>query len=234
MIVTAPSSIAGRARRCASRRDRSHRDEGPLWHDIERRAVALATARTPCWAPFRGSRRVDTAGAEEVTAMSAYTVGCTSARCRGIHAAALESVSEVYRDGLVPRRYRSRIGQWVALQIELNPGCGRRRVRDRRRWRPVLGGCGINQINPMQRLANLATGSQPPRRGAAWRPRPFGGCGVCVPGDDLIRSRSWSRSAHAKPARGGEVGATREGVLRSRCCCRPARRMLSCTAWETA
>jgi len=136
--------------------------------------------------------------------MSACTVRLyRRADAEAMHVAALESVAEVYpwMSWCHARYTLDEARQWVLLQIEL--------ARQRKAFEFVivgdggqlLGGCGINQINPMYRLANLGSRSwwrSSTREASAWR----------------RRSAPCARACFA-----------------AGCCCPPGPRMLSCTAW---
>ena len=153
--------------------------------------------------------------------MSACTVRLYQLKdAEPIHSAALESVAEVYPwMAWCHARYTlDESRQWVALQIELTRlrkafefvivGDGGR----------VLGGCGINQINPMQRLANLGYWVRTSATGRGVAPAAVREVAAYAFREtDLIRLEIVVAVGNTRSQRVAEkVGATREGVLRSR------------------
>lgn len=137
-----------------------------------------------------------------------------------IHAAALESVAEVYPwMAWCHARYTlDESRQWVSLQIE----AARQRtafefviVGDGGR---VLGGCGINQINPMNRFANLGYWVRSSATGHGVAPAAVRQVAeYAFRETDLNRLEIVIAVGNRRSQRVAEkVGATREGVLRSR------------------
>jgi ribosomal-protein-serine acetyltransferase len=137
-----------------------------------------------------------------------------------IHAAALESVTEVYPwlAWCHPRYTLDEARQWVMLQIEL--------ARQRKAFEFVivgeggrlLGGCGINQINPMNRLANLGYWVRTSAAGRGVAPAAVRQVAAYAFREtDLIRLEIVVAVGNTRSQRVAEkVGAVREGVLRSR------------------
>lgn len=137
-----------------------------------------------------------------------------------MHAAALESVAEVYPwMGWCHARYTlDEARQWVMLQSEL----ARQRkafefaiVGDGGRF---LGGCGINQINPMNRFANLGYWVRTSAMGRGVAPAAVREVAAYAFREtDLIRLEIVVAVGNTRSQRVAEkVGAVREGVLRSR------------------
>jgi ribosomal-protein-serine acetyltransferase len=137
-----------------------------------------------------------------------------------MHAAALESVAEVYPwMGWCHARYTlDEARQWVRLQSEL----ARQRkafefaiVGDEGRF---LGGCGINQINPMNRFANLGYWVRTSAMGRGVAPAAVREVAAYAFREtDLIRLEIVVAVGNTRSQRVAEkVGAVREGVLRSR------------------
>jgi ribosomal-protein-serine acetyltransferase len=137
-----------------------------------------------------------------------------------MHAAALESVAEVYPwMGWCHARYTlDEARQWVTLQSEL----ARQRkafefaiVGDGGRF---LGGCGINQINPMNRFANLGYWVRTSAMGRGVAPAAVREVAAYAFREtDLIRLEIVVAVGNTRSQRVAEkVGAVREGVLRSR------------------
>ena len=137
-----------------------------------------------------------------------------------IHAAALESVAEVYPwMAWCHARYTlDEARQWVMLQIEL--------ARQRKAFEFVivgeggclLGGCGINQINPMNRFANLGYWVRSSATGSGVAPAAVREVAAYAFREtDLIRLEIVIAVGNTRSERVAEkVGAVREGVLRSR------------------
>jgi ribosomal-protein-serine acetyltransferase len=138
----------------------------------------------------------------------------------GIHVAALESVAEVYPwlAWCHPRYTLDEARQWVMLQIEL--------ARQRKAFEFVivgesgrlLGGCGVNQINSMNRLANLGYWVRTSAAGRGVAPAAVRQVAAYAFREtDLIRLEIVVAVGNTRSQRVAEkVGATREGVLRSR------------------
>ena len=82
----------------------------------------------------------------------------------------------------------------------------------------MLGGCGINQINPMQRLANLGYWVRTSATGRGVAPAAVREVAAYAFREtDLIRLEIVVAVGNTRSQRVAEkVGATREGVLRSR------------------
>jgi RimJ/RimL family protein N-acetyltransferase len=137
-----------------------------------------------------------------------------------IHAAALESVAEVYPwMAWCHARYTlDEARQWVSLQIEL--------ALQRKAFEFVivgdggrlLGGCGINQISPLHRLANLGYWVRTSAAGRGVAPAAVRQVAAYAFREtDLIRLEIVVAVGNTRSQRVAEkVGATREGVLRSR------------------
>lgn len=156
-----------------------------------------------------------------MTPLSACTVRLYQlGDAEAIQVAALESVAEVYPwMAWCHARYTlDEARQWVSLQIEA--------ARQRTAFEFVivgedgrlLGGCGINQINPMNRFANLGYWVRTSAAGRGVAP-----CAVrqvaayAFRETDLIRLEIVVAVGNRRSQRVAEkVGATREGVLRSR------------------
>jgi ribosomal-protein-serine acetyltransferase len=138
----------------------------------------------------------------------------------GIHVAALESVAEVYPwlAWCHPRYTLDEARQWVMLQIEL--------ARQRKAFEFVivgesgrlLGGCGVNQINSMNRLANLGYWVRTSAAGRGVAPAAVRQVAAYAFREtDLIRLEIVVAVGNTRSQRVAEkVGAVREGVLRSR------------------
>ncbi len=137
-----------------------------------------------------------------------------------IHAAALESVAEVYPwMAWCHARYTlDESRRWIELQIEA--------ARQRKAFEfvivgqggRVLGGCGINQINPMNRFANLGYWVRTSAAGRGVAPAAVRQVAAhAFQETDLIRLEIVIAVGNTRSQRVAEkVGATREGVLRSR------------------
>jgi ribosomal-protein-serine acetyltransferase len=137
-----------------------------------------------------------------------------------IHAAALESVAEVYPwMAWCHARYTlDEAREWVMLQIEL--------ARQRRAFEFVivgdggrlLGGCGINQINAMNRFANLGYWVRTSAAGRGVAPAAVREVAAyAFRATDLNRLEIVVAIGNTRSQRVAEkVGALREGVLRSR------------------
>src|SRR5262245_1932262 len=137
-----------------------------------------------------------------------------------IHAAALESVAEVYPwMAWCHARYTlHEAREWVMLQIEL--------ARQRNAFEFVivgaggrlLGGCGINQINPMNRFANLGYWVRTSAAGRGVAPAAVRAVtAYAFRETDLLRLEIVVAVGNTRSQRVAEkVGAVREGVLRSR------------------
>jgi ribosomal-protein-serine acetyltransferase len=137
-----------------------------------------------------------------------------------IHAAALESVAEVYPwMAWCHARYTlDEAREWVMLQIEL--------ARQRRAFEFVivgdggrlLGGCGINQINAMNRFANLGYWVRTSAAGHGVAPAAVREVAAyAFRATDLNRLEIVVALGNTRSQRVAEkVGALREGVLRSR------------------
>jgi RimJ/RimL family protein N-acetyltransferase len=137
-----------------------------------------------------------------------------------IHAAALESVAEIYpwmawcRANYALAESR----QWIRLQIEA--------ARQKKAFELVivgeggrlLGGCGINQINSMHRFANLGYWVRTSATGRGVAPAAVQqAAAYAFRETDLNRLELVIAVANRRSQRVAEkVGATREGVLRSR------------------
>jgi ribosomal-protein-serine acetyltransferase len=153
--------------------------------------------------------------------MSACTVRLYQlSDAEAIHAAALESVVEVYPwMAWCHARYTlDESRQWVRLQIEA--------ARQRKAFEFVivgeggrlLGGCGINQMNPMNRVANLGYWVRTSATGRGVAPAAVRDVAAYAFREtDLIRLEIVIAVGNTRSQRVAEkVGATREGVLRSR------------------
>jgi len=137
-----------------------------------------------------------------------------------IHAAALESVAEVYPwMAWCHARYTlDEARQWVMLQIEL--------ARQRKAFEFVivgdahrlLGGCGINQINAMNQFANLGYWVRTSATGRGVAPAAVRAVAAYAFREtDLNRLEIVVAVGNTRSQRVAEkVGALREGVLRSR------------------
>jgi len=137
-----------------------------------------------------------------------------------IHAAALESVAEVYpwMPWCHARYTLHEAREWVMLQIEL--------ARQRNAFEFVivgaggrlLGGCGINQINPMNRFANLGYWVRTSAAGRGVAPAAVRAVtAYAFRETDLLRLEIVVAVGNTRSQRVAEkVGAVREGVLRSR------------------
>jgi len=137
-----------------------------------------------------------------------------------IHAAALESVADVYPwMAWCHARYSlDEARQWVMLQIEL--------ARQRKAFEFVivgaadrlLGGCGINQINAMSQFANLGYWVRTSAAGRGVAPAAVRAVAAYAFREtDLNRLEIVVAVGNTRSQRVAEkVGATREGVLRSR------------------
>jgi ribosomal-protein-serine acetyltransferase len=153
--------------------------------------------------------------------MSACTVRLYQREdAEAIHAAALESVAEVYpwMSWCHARYTLDESRQWVLLQIEL--------ARQRKAFEFVivgdggrlLGGCGINQVNPMHRYANLGYWVRTSATGHGVAPAAVRAVAAyAFRKTDLIRLEIVVAVGNTRSQRVAEkVGAVREGVLRSR------------------
>jgi ribosomal-protein-serine acetyltransferase len=137
-----------------------------------------------------------------------------------IHAAALESVAEVYPwMAWCHSRYTlDEARQWVRLQIEA--------ARQKKAFEFVivgddgrlLGGCGVNQINSMNRFANLGYWVRSSAAGRGVAPAAVRQVAAYAFREtDLNRLEIVIAVGNSRSQRVAEkVGATREGVLRSR------------------
>ena len=137
-----------------------------------------------------------------------------------IHAAALESVADVYPwMAWCHARYTlDEARQWVMLQIEL--------ARQRKAFEFVivgdadrlLGGCGINQINSMSQFANLGYWVRTSAAGRGVAPAAVRAVAAYAFREtDLNRLEIVVAVGNTRSQRVAEkVGALREGVLRSR------------------
>src|SRR5512138_2724943 len=217
------SSTAGRARRCASR-SRSIESVTKGRSASSTRAGARSrwpTEHTPCWAPCSGGSRPGRLGVEEVAPVSPCLVRLyRQSDAEAIHAAAIESVAEVYPwMAWCHARYTlDESRQWVRLQIEA--------ARQKKAFEFVivgddgrlLGGCGINQINPVNRFANLGYWVRSSATGRGVAPAAVRQVAAYAFREtDLNRLEIVIAVGNRRSQRVAEkIGATREGVLKSR------------------
>ena len=153
--------------------------------------------------------------------MSAYIIRLyQQGDAEQMHAAALESVAEVYPwMAWCHERYSlDEARQWVAVQEDLAKQGMAYEFAIRDEGGRFLGGCGINQISKANRFANVGY----------WVRRSAMGRGVAPAAvrlvteyafreTDLIRLEIVCAARNTRSQRVAEkVGAVREGVLRSR------------------
>ena len=153
--------------------------------------------------------------------MSAYNVRLYQQRdAEDMHAAALESVAEVYPwMAWCHERYSlDEARQWIAVQEELaKQGMAYEFVILDEVGR-FLGGCGINQISKANRFANLGYWVRTSATGRGVAPAAARLVAeYAFRGTDLIRLEIVCAMGNTRSQRVAEnIGAVREGVLRSR------------------
>ena len=153
--------------------------------------------------------------------MSAYTVRLYQKRdAEEMHAAALESVAEVYPWMAWCHRGYSldEARQWVAVQERLAEQGMAYEFAILGEGGRFLGGCGINQISTANRFANLGYWVRTSAMGRGVAPAAARLVAeYAFRKTDLIRLEIVCAAANTRSQRVAEkVGAVREGVLRSR------------------
>jgi ribosomal-protein-serine acetyltransferase len=137
-----------------------------------------------------------------------------------MHAAALESVAEVYPwMAWCHRRYSlDEARQWVAVQEQLAKQGTAYEFAILGEGGRFLGGCGINQISTANRFANLGYWVRTSAMGRGVAPAAARLVAeYAFRKTDLIRLEIVCAAANTRSQRVAEkVGAVREGVLRSR------------------
>ena len=153
--------------------------------------------------------------------MSAYKIRLYQARdAEDLHAAALESVAEVYPwMAWCHERYSlDEARQWTTVQEELAKQSTAYEFAIRDEAGRFLGGCGINQMSKANRFANLGYWVRTSAMGRGVAP----GAARLVAEyalreTDLIRLEIVCAVGNTRSQRVAEkIGAIREGVLRSR------------------
>ncbi len=153
--------------------------------------------------------------------MQDYVIRLYQARdAEQMHAAALESVAEVYPwMGWCHERYSlTEARDWIALQIEQAKQGLAYEFAVFDRGNRFLGGCGLNQINRANRFANLGywVRTSAVGRGAATAAARFVS-DYAFRETDVNRVEIVVAVGNARSLRVAEnAGASREGVLRSR------------------
>ncbi len=153
--------------------------------------------------------------------MSAYKIRLYQQRdAEEMHAAALESVAEVY-PWMAWRHERYSLDearQWIAVQEELAKHGMAYEFAILDEAGRFLGGCGINQMSKANRFANLAYWVRTSAMGRGVAPAAARLVAEdAFRGTDLIRLEIVCAVGNTRSQRVAEkIGAVREGVLRSR------------------
>ena len=137
-----------------------------------------------------------------------------------LHAAALESVADVH-PWLVwchPNYSLAEAREWLAAQVTLAEQGRAFEFAILGEGGRYLGGCGINQINPAYRMANLGYWVRSSAMGQGVAPAAARlAAEYALRETDLIRLEILCAVGNVRSQRVAEkVGAMREGVLRSR------------------